>query len=249
MNTNKKNQIKMSISIAILIIIIIMVFMIVIQYQIEGEQNMPYSLSKITIISTAEGKQNSQDIDQTAKWNLEINQNNDVYLFIDKNENFAKDKLIDSVTIENITVTKKPLKGEIKTFMPSSTDGRTFLYDEEYLVEEKLEYRGGAVSNPKTLEIGNQGGSAIIRFSNTNIGNFISDEDIEIKHDGTLITKIDTNEDELKGKISFDLILQIDKIKYKSNITINIPCEGISKEGTSIVEISGKDNFIFKRIK
>ena len=32
--------------------------MIVLQYQVEGEKNMPYQLSKITIISTAEGEQN-----------------------------------------------------------------------------------------------------------------------------------------------------------------------------------------------
>lgn len=210
---------------------------------------MPYSLSKITIISTAEGEQNSKDIEKNAKWNLDINQNNDVYFFIDKNEDVAKDKLIDSVTIENITVTKSPLKGEIKTFMPSSTDGRTFSYDKDYLVEEKLEYRGGAASNPKTLEIGNQGGSAIIRFSNTNIGNFISDENIEIKHDGTLITKVGVTEEELKGQIKFDLIIQIDKIKYKSNIILDIPCKGLSEEGTTTVEISGRDKFIFKRIK
>ena len=50
MNTNMKDKIKMSIAIAVLSIIIGIVFIIVLQYQIEGEKNMPYKLSKITVI-------------------------------------------------------------------------------------------------------------------------------------------------------------------------------------------------------
>ena len=52
MNTNLKDKIKMCLAVGSLAIIIIMVFIIVVQYQVEGEKNMPYTLSKITIIST-----------------------------------------------------------------------------------------------------------------------------------------------------------------------------------------------------
>ena len=55
MNTSMKDRIKMSIAISVLMVVIIVVILIIIQYQIEGEKNMPYQLSKITIISTAEG--------------------------------------------------------------------------------------------------------------------------------------------------------------------------------------------------
>lgn len=66
MNTNMKDKIKMSIAIAVLSIIIGIVFIIVLQYQIEGEKNMPYKLSKITVISTAEGVQNQENTEETA---------------------------------------------------------------------------------------------------------------------------------------------------------------------------------------
>lgn len=244
-----KDKIKLSLAIGILAIIIIMVLMIVLQYQVEGERNMPYTLSKITVISNAECELNTENAEENATWNLRINQNNDVYLFIDKNESAAKDELIDSVTIQNITVTKAPTKGEVKAFMPSSTEGSLFTYDETYLVGDKLEYKGGATSNPKTLEIGNQGGSAIIRFSDTNVGNFISNEDVEIKHDGTLLTKAGVSEEDVKGQINFDLIIQINKIKYKANITIDVPCKGICEDGTTSAEVTDASKFVFKRIK
>ena len=56
-----KDRIKMSIAISVLLVVIIVVILIIIQYQIEGEKNMPYQLSKITIISTAEGEQNTEN--------------------------------------------------------------------------------------------------------------------------------------------------------------------------------------------
>lgn len=249
MSTDVKDKVKLSLAIGILAIIIIMVFMIVLQYQVEGEQNMPYMLSKITIISNAESELNTEDTAENATWNLKINQNNDVYFFIDKNEDTAKDKLIDSVTIQNITVTTAPKKGEIKAFMPNSTEGSLFDYDESYLVMDKLEYKGGTISNPKTLEIGNQGGSALIRFSDANVGTFVSNEDIEIKHDGTLLSRVGASEEDVKAQINFDLIIQVNKIKYKANITIDTPCKGICEEGTTSVEIKDSSKFVFKRVK
>ena len=247
MNTNMKDRIKLGIAISALLVVIIVVILIIIQYQIEGEKNMPYKLSKITIISTAEGEQNTENIDENSKWNLTVNQNNDVYFFIDKNTD--KDELIESVTIDNINITKQPTKGIVKTFMPNSLEGRTFTYDESYIVENKLEYKGGKSSNPKTLEIGNQGGSAVIRFANTNVGSFVSNDDTEVQHNGTLLTKIGTTEEETKFQVNFDFIIQANKIKYKTNITLSMPCENLLTEGTSNKEITDMSGIIFKRVK
>ena len=68
---------------------------------------------------------------------------------------------------------ENPAIGEIKTYMPNSTEGRLYTYDKNFIVDEKLEYKGASKSNPQTLEIGSQGGSALIRFSNTGIGQYI----------------------------------------------------------------------------
>lgn len=246
MNTNIKDKIKMSIALGILLIIIMVVFIIVIQYQVEGEKNMPYKLSRIAIISTAEGEQNTNS-EETLKWNLSVNQSNNIYLFIDKNT--STDEIIDSVTISNVKITSSPTKGQIKAFMPNSTDGRTFTYDDEYIIEDKLEYKGGKSTNPKTLEIGNQGGYVLIRFANTGVGEFKSDEDIEIKHDGTLISKVGANEEKIKFEVNFDLTIQVNEIKYRANITLNLPCDNICEEGRTTQEITDLSNVIFKRVK
>ena len=247
MNTNIKDKIKMSVSIAILSIIIGIVFIIVLQYQLEGEKNMPYTLSKITIISTAEGVQNKDNPEETAKWNLKINQNNDIYFFIDENGEYAKNKIIESVTIKNIEVTKSPIKGEIKAIMPSSTEGRNFTEDESYIIEEKLEYLGGKESNLKTLEIGNKGGFVAIRISNTNISKLISDTDEEIVHDGKLITKTGATPEEIQFNIAFDLIIKIDKVNYKAKIKLNLPNGDICQDGKTSLEITDMKDIVFKR--
>ena len=252
MNIDKKDIIKMIMAISSLVVIILLVIISIIQYQIEGEKNMPYKLSKIAIISTAEGEQNTLNKEENAKWNLSINQNNDIYFFIDKNTT-KEDVIIEKVTIENINFIKTPLKGTIKTYMPNSLEGRTFVNKEDFEVNGKVEYLGGKSSNSKTLEIGNQGGTILIRFSNMGVGNFISNEEQEVKHDGTILTKIGVKDEEVSFKVNFDFIIQVNKIKYKANITLDLPNNNISLEGTTTKEIDYKEqnlnNIVFKRIK
>ena len=54
-----------------------------IKYEVEGETNMPYQLSKIVIIGTVEGVETTEKGKE--KWNFDIYQNNDVYFYIDQN--------------------------------------------------------------------------------------------------------------------------------------------------------------------
>ena len=183
----RKEKIKACIAIAVIILAILVTGIISMKYHVEGETNMPFTLSKITIVSTAEGVENNES---TEKWNLSIFQNNDIYFSIEKNEKNKEDEVIESISIENIKIIENPKIGQIKTYMPNSSDGRLFSYSDEYIVQEnKLTYKGASKSNSKTLEIGNQGGTAILRFANTEIGKYISNEDEEIKHDGRLIAK------------------------------------------------------------
>ena len=80
----KKQMIKLCIAITTFVIIILLVGMTMIKYQVEGDKNMPFNLSKIIIVSTAEGQETKGD----KKWNFKVYQNNDVYIYIDKNENY-----------------------------------------------------------------------------------------------------------------------------------------------------------------
>ena len=73
-----------------------------IKYSIEGETDMAFNLSKITIVSTAEGIEK----EGTEKWNLGLFQNNDIYISIEKNENNNKEEIIQNITISEIQVKK-----------------------------------------------------------------------------------------------------------------------------------------------
>jgi len=241
----KKEIIKASVAIASIILVIIVVVLINFKYNIEGEKNMPFKLSKITIVSTAEGIENEQTEE---KWNFSIFQNNDVYFSIEKNENNKEDEIIQSISIENIQIVDEPKVGKIITYMPNSSEGRTFAMKDEYIVQEgKLTFKGASKSNSKTLEIGNQGGTAVVRFANTNLGNYASNEDEQIVHDGSLIAKTEAKDEDLKFTVSFDFVINLREKSYVSKILLTMPCtENLTQEGTSSKEI--KDNFIFKRV-
>ena len=162
MDKEKKKQIiKLCIAITTFAIIILLVITSMIRYEVEGDKNMPFNLTKMIIISTAEGTETKGK----KKWNFDVYQNNDVYIYVDKNEKYrGNEKNIKSVRIENISITKSPTKGEVKVYMPNSVEGRLFSYKDEYLVDQKLEYKGASESNSKTLEIGENGGNALLRF-------------------------------------------------------------------------------------
>ena len=241
-----KEKIKACIAIGLLILAIAITGIISLKYSVEGEKNAPFKLSKITVVSTAEGVENEG---ASEKWNFSIYQNNDLYFSIEKNENNNDNEIIESISIENIKVTTPPQIGEIKAFMPNSVEGRTFSYSPDYILQEDiLTYKGASKSNTRTLEIGNQGGTAIIRFSNVGIGNYISDEDVEIKHDGTMLSKVGANGENIKFEVNFDLTIKLKKKSYTTNITLQLPCgQNLTEEGTSSQEI--EDEFVFRRVK
>lgn len=239
-----KRRIKFWIAISILAIIILLVATIMIRYQVEGDQNMPFNLSKIIVVSTAEG----QETEGERKWNFNIHQNNDVYIYFDKNENYwGQEKKIESVRIENINITKAPTKGEIKAYMPNSLEGRLYNYSDEYIVNGALEYKGADESNPQTLEIGENGGRALISFSNVGLEQYSSDEDEEIIHDGTLLKRINLTNEDILFDVSFDLVITVQNASYRGNVSLQLPCGNILEEGTSSLEKNDFSDVIFKR--
>ena len=54
---------------------------------------------------------------------------------------------------------------------------------------DKIEYLGSMQSNIKDLKIANQGGLVVFRYAISNVGTYISNEDIEINH-SELIKKL-----------------------------------------------------------
>jgi hypothetical protein len=245
-NEKKKQTIKFCIAVSIFVIILLIVGSLIVKYQVEGEKNLPFRLSKIIMISTAEGVEKEESDEQS--WNLSIYQNNDVYLYIDKDENVNNGEMLTKVLIDNIQITSQPQKGTVRPYMPNSSEGRLYDYSDNYLVNTELEYTGASKSDPKTLEIGSQGGTAYIRFSNTQIGDYISKDDTEIVHNGTLLSKINVKEDEIKFSVSFDLTIETDKNKYKTTLNLDMPTNNLIEEGTTEFEQTDFSDLIFKRV-
>lgn len=243
-----KNAIKAGIAITILIITIVMVITIMLQYEAEGEKDMPFNLSKITIVSTAEVTEVKENETEDNNWNLNVIQNNDIYFSISKNANYKKNEIIKSITIQNIQILENPSVGNIVAYMPNSLDGRVFNYSDEYKIEEELKYKGASKSNTKTLEVGNQGGNILMSFCNVGLGSYDSKNDTEIKHDATLIGKMGKTDEDLKFKVSFDLIIELEKKSYKTTIMLDLPCENLIEKGTSSKEITNFEEIIFKRV-
>ena len=232
------------IALGILLAILLLVAIVIIVYEFKGEFNMPYKLSKIIIVSTAEGREKEEASEK--KWNLSIDQDNDIYIYIDKNGDTKK--LIESVTIENISITKAPKLGGISYYMPKSTEGTLFKNAEEFKVNDSLQYNGAKASNEKNLEIGSEGGKIIIRFANLNVAEYVSDDSNEIKHDGTLLSLTNTKIEDINFNVEFDLIIKVDGVRYKGRVKLEMPTGNIIEKGTETEEITDLDYVIFKRI-
>jgi len=243
---SRKEKIKASIAFIVIALIVLIAGTIILKYSVEGEKNMPFKLSKIYLISTAEGVENKE---KDEKWNFNIYQNNDIYFTIEKNKDYDVKEKIQSVQISNIKVIKNSNKGKIKVFMPNSTEGRQFSYEKEYILENNsLTYEGGTKTDIRNLNIGNQGGQIVIRFSNTDLGTYISNEDEEIKHDGTLLKKVNVENEDLDFTVSFDLIINIKNKAYKTSMKFDFPTGNIIETGTESIEITDMEEYVFKRI-
>ena len=251
MDKDKVQKLKFIIAIFIIVLVIAFVAFRIIKYQTEGEKNMPFNLSKIIVVSTAQKEDITQENEQNNLWNFNIIQTNDVYISIERNKNNTKkDEKIKNISINNIEIIEKPTVGELKPYMPNSLEGEIYKYIDDYIVNDSLTYRAADKTDYKNLQIGQNGGSvAAISFANKQIGTYVSGEDTEVTYNGTMISKLGMNDEQVKSKISFDLIIELDDgKKYSGNVEINFDCNGLIENGKSQTEITDFSNIIFKRI-
>ena len=155
----------------IIVLIIAVIALLVLKYEVEGEQNMPFKLSSIIVISNAEGYQEKENKDY--QWDAQIYQNNDIYLNIEKNKNYHETEIIKSITIDHIQINQNPQIGKIELYRPSSDGTNPFLYGEEYKISEKVEYMGDVQSDIKNLKISNQGNTLVFRVVNKQENNIL----------------------------------------------------------------------------
>ena len=227
----------------IIVAILFIVGMLVLRYNVEGETNMPFELSKIAIISSQEGIDDGQT---DTRWSFNVHQANDIYLYIDKNENYDKTEVIQSVNIDNIQVEADNTEN-IKLYKPDAQEEKViFKYKDEDIVEN-IEYTGDIESDLKNLKISNQGGIVAFRCSNNDVANYKSNDE-EINHND-LLKKCNIANENLQIKLSFHLTIKLESGKeYQAEIKLELPAGNVVENGNASTEITDLDNIIFKRI-
>ena len=166
-NKKIKKVIYFFISIFIIALIAIIICLLILKYNVEGENNMPFELSQIVIISTAEGI----NTDGENTWNIDLKQNNDIYFHISKNKNYKETEIIKNVVIGNFKTNENPQKGEIVIYKPSKDESKKFEYIDEYIINDSLVYTGGEKTSLGDLQIANQGGVISVRYLLDNLRN------------------------------------------------------------------------------
>lgn len=241
-----KKIIKTAVTLFIVALILIIIVLLILKYQIEGEKNMPFKLGKIMVISTAEGI-HKEEAEET--WNLDVMQNNDIYIEIDKNKNYKDTEIIDKITLENFKIISNSEVGEITIYKPTTNENKTYEYVDEFIIKDKLEYTGSTQTNIKNLEIANQGGMILLRYTIKDVSEYTSNEDKEIQHDGTLLAKTGISLEQIQFEVEFDLSITLKSgISYKGTVNLKLPVGNIIDEGTSSVEITDFKDVVFKRL-
>ncbi len=239
-----KKIIHICIILAIIVIIFVVAGIIMLKYQVEGETNLPFELSRMIVVSTAES--NEIEAAPDTKWNFSVSQNNDIYLEIQKNNEYTKSANIKNITFENFVIEKNNGAENIKLYRANS-EGKV-VEDEAHLVGSSLTYKGEKDTNLDELKISNQGSIILLRSVNQNVCEVRSNDE-EIVHDGTLLAKGNANLEDLNYKLSFDIIIETNRnIKYKGNISIDLPTGNIGTEGKAQLEKTDFSDVIFKRM-
>ena len=228
----------------IIFAILFVVGLISLKYSVEGEGKLPFHVSKISIISNVEGV----DVeDSENKWNLQVNQNNDIYLYIKKNDNYKDTEIIESVKLDNFNIEQNSKIGELKVLKPDSNIESAIFKNTSENEVNSIEYIGDMDSSIKELKISNQGGLVVFRYAINNIGNYISNDDEEINH-SELLKKLSINNDDLKFKVTFDIYITLNSRKvYKSNIDLELPINDVVNQGIQSTEYTDLENIVFKR--
>ena len=242
-NLTKTKSFHICMIMVIIVAILFIVGMLVLRYNVEGETNMPFELSKIAIISSQEGIDDGQT---DTRWSFNVHQANDIYLYIDKNENYDKTEVIQSINIDNIQVEANNTEN-IKLYKPDAQEEKViFKYKDEDIVEN-IEYTGDMESDLKNLKISNQGGIVAFRCSNNHVANYKSNDE-EINHND-LLKKCNIANEDLQIKLSFHLTIKLESGKeYQAEIKLELPTGNVVENGNASTEITDLDNIIFKRI-
>lgn len=246
----KKLTTKKGFHLGILLLVVVIILLILgfvnLRYQVEGETNMPFVISKISIISSSEGIDKPEQIEGN-KWNFDINQNNDIYIYIEKNKEYEKQDAIDEINIENVTMTKQSEKGTLNMYKPDASNPNVIFSNKEESKVQNIQYLADKDSDMKNLKITNHGGIIAFRIANNKVAEYVANDE-EINHND-LLKKTDIKQEDLKINLQFDFVMKLNSgKKFKSVITLDLPLDGIIENGTDSKELTDMSKYVFKRV-
>lgn len=244
MKVDKKRIIKKYTFLFCICFIVLISIFFIIKYQVEGEKDMPYKLKEVVIKSSID----SNSINSKNLWDLELSQANDIYIYIEKDNNNKNEK-IQSVSIENIKIKDYKENNNIKVLLPTGNSLKDIYENstKDY-INEKIEYIGSSIDSTENHEICENGGMIALRIYNQNIGKYQSSKDTKIIYNGSLLKKAKINEKDLKFLVSMDLVIEIDSgIKYKTNLQYEMPVDKFEESGVKTKTIKEFSDVIFRR--
>ena len=240
----KKNLFKKCLFFIGIIISLIIVALIMIRYEKEGEKVLPFSISKIFLVSTVDGKVVD---DPTNIWNIGVTQVNDIYMYIDKT--MDTEISLKEIKLENFILNKEPQKGKVKLLRPTGELSNLYTYSQQNYLTEGISYMGASIDDMKSLEISNNGGVLGFRFSLEDLGDYVSNEAAEITYDGKLLSNLGIGIEEIKFNVEFDIIIKTsDDVNYKGTLKLELPIDTVIEEGSSNLEITDFNDVVFKRV-
>ena len=205
----------------------------------NSNNKCPFKISKIITVSTASGeeKEHTEEL-----WKLDLMQNNDIYIYVEENKVFNKDKQeILAITLENFKLIDKDK--EIEIYKLIAEENMQVNFDNENKIEEKIIYKIDEIQ-------GNNNFSNIVAFrqKNSNIKEY-EYVGTEIVQDGRLLAMAGITEEEIQTTISFDIIIETNhENKYKANVKLNLPAKDLIENGRGILEDEDLSNITFDKI-
>ena len=230
---------------AFLIMLLMIVISIMLKYEVEGERKLPFSITKILVVSTVDGELNE---DTENIWNIDVAQANDLYMYFDKTIE-DENQTIKEIKIENFVVNKNPSIGKLKVLRPTGEIANLYTHSEQNYLNDKIVYTGGVIDDLKSLEISNNGGILGFRVAIDELGKLVSNEGEEKTYDGKLLSDLGVTVSEIEFNISFDVIITTsENISFKGTINLDMPIETLIEDGISSKEITDFSDVVFKRI-
>ena len=244
MKTKKRKVVELNLGIIVVVIAITVIAITMLKYNVEGEKDMPYIIKQMVIISTANGENTQTDEN---KWNINIYQNNDIYLEIARNTEYKSNETLKSVRTENIQVTSNE-KYTTKVYMPDIDSTEMFEYVQANEATKEINYAIDATQNIKERKITTEGGILALSVCTPELGTYHGNDE-KMTYDGTLLNRIGITKEDITANLKFNLIIETESSKkYKAEINLILPEEDITQTGIQKIEKAKLDNIIFKRV-